>query len=613
MKANLEARKGPNRAGSQPAWWVVGDGSYVGALYGRGFYVNRLYDALCLDEPEVIEGVLGEFVRAGAGCLRTPSFQSSGFLLEQYGQRERQEEILRASSALCRHVWEKTQTPGHVAGVLGPSFAKGVSVREIERDYEMRAKALAESVDSLELYASDLAELQCAARAVAGTKLPLVVYQAWGTGDAAVEYVNWTQRTPEAQGVGFVVEGAFEGVAQWYAQNLKSLIKGPVFFLLGALGVREHWGQCLRSSGPESFSKLAKRLYAAGVQGVGGWSGAEASEIKAIANAARHTCKHRHVITQEPCSEPHVPGRSAFAKALGEGAVWSVELVPPKGADMGVFLERCQALVEGGVGFVNIPESAMAQARMGSLHAAVWIKARVPGLEPVPHYTGRDRNLIGIQGDLLGAHANGVRNVLFVTGDPPKLGSAPGATGVYDCDAVGLVDMASALNRGVGLGGAPVPGDGLELVAGAALNPMAQGTAKKKEEERLWHKMQKGAQFVVTQPVYDVKRFKEFMCGFKERYGVLPAVVMGVWPLVSLRNAEFLQNEVPGAYVPQWVVDEMKKAKGDKDEAIKRGMDVAVRIIQEAQQLDCVKGFQVSAPFNKAEVALSTIAQARGA
>lgn len=222
-------------------------------------------------------------------------------------------------------------------------------------------------------------------------------------------------------------------------------------------------------------------------------------------------------------------------------------------------------------------------------------------LEPIPHFTCRDRNLIGLQSDLLGAHISGIRNILLVTGDPPKLGNNPGASAVYDVDAIGLTHIVSRMNRGLDMGGASTQQQS-EFVVGVALNP----TAKNQELEisRFRYKKEAGCDYAITQPIYNVEAFEKFM----ETANVTGVpIIMGIWPLVSLRNAEFLKNEVPGVDVPDWVIEEMQKAGDSKDEALKRGMEIAVRTIDAAKKL--VAGFQVSAPFNKSKVAIEVLRQ----
>lgn len=272
--------------------------------------------------------------------------------------------------------------------------------------------------------------------------------------------------------------------------------------------------------------------------------------------------------------------------------------MPPTLADLDKFKVRCKELADGGVRFVNIPDGARAMARISSFQLSSYIQEHF-GLEAIPHMTCRDRNLIGLQSDLLGAHVQGIRNVLAVTGDPPKLGNNPGATAVYDVDAIGLTHIISRMNSGLDIGG-KAAGSRTEFVLGVALNP----TAKNRELEikRFRYKIEAGADYAITQPIYNLETYLQFM---EELGPVDIPVIMGIWPLVSLRNAEFLRNEVPGVDVPDWVVEEMRLAGDSKEDALKRGIEIAHKTMSEAKGV--VAGFQVSAPFNKVEVALEVI------
>ncbi|MCB0390520.1 MAG: methylenetetrahydrofolate reductase, partial [Bdellovibrionales bacterium] len=345
-------------------------------------------------------------------------------------------------------------------------------------------------------------------------------------------------------------------------------------------------------------------------------SGVHEPHVKAIANALRMAkgtvrassssvgLKNQmpvsiQALVDKPLQKVAIEERSTLGQMLANGEkVVSVEVIPPKGVDVETFLDHCQALQDGGVHFVNIPDGARAVARMSSIQLSSYVSQKF-NLEPIPHFTTRDRNLIGLQSDLLGAHVNGVRNILVVTGDPPKLGNCPGATAVYDVDAIGLTHVINRMNQGLDLGGAAF-GKPSKFLIGVALNPTASN--QELEVRRFKYKVEAGADFAITQPIYSLKAYKEFL----ELLGEIKIpIIMGIWPLVSLRNAEFLKNEVPGVDVPEWVIDEMKKANGDKDEALKRGMEIAMKTISEANGL--VAGFQVSAPFNKVDVAIDVI------
>jgi homocysteine S-methyltransferase len=393
-------------------------------------------------------------------------------------------------------------------------------------------------------------------------------------------------------------------------EELRPLTSRPIMALPNAGLPRYINDQYIYLCNPDYIGKYAKRYIQAGANIVGGHSGVYENHIKAITNAVK-MAQHAEVkttsklpasiqpITDQPTETKPLEQRSLLGEALKKGEpIISVELVPPGLNDFTKFTARCAELEAAGVRFVNIPDGARAMARISSFHLAAHVQKNFK-IEAIPHLTCRDRNLIGLQSDLLGAHISGIRNVLLVTGDPPKLGNNPGATAVYDVDAIGLTHIVSRMNRGLDIGGSATR-QPAEFVIGVALNPTARNADV--EVRRFQYKIEAGCDYAITQPIYNIESYKRFIDLVS---GPLPPIVMGIWPLVSLRNAEFLKYEVPGVDVPDWVIEEMKKAGDSKEEALKRGMDIAVRTMEEAKGL--VAGFQVSAPFNKADVAIQVI------
>src|SRR5438874_111239 len=289
--------------------------------------------------------------------------------------------------------------------------------------------------------------------------------------------------------------------------------------------------------------------------------------------------------------------RSCWGAKLARGElVTSVEIVPPKGVDPTPMLEQCRALKAAGVDAVNVPDGPRAQSRMGVLPSAILIQKEV-GIETVIHYCCRDRNLLGMLSDILGAHAAGLRNILIITGDPPKMGPYPEATAVFDIDSIGLTNLVYRLNHGLDPGNNPI-GTPTQWAIGVGVNPGAVDLDR--ELSRFAWKVDAGAEFAVTQPVFDVRQLEAFL---KRVEQFKTPIVAGVWPLISLRNAECLANEVPGVSVPEAVLQRMRKAqeKG-KEAALAEGVAIAHEMFTQVKQL--VQGVQVSAPFGRVEVAL---------
>jgi len=291
------------------------------------------------------------------------------------------------------------------------------------------------------------------------------------------------------------------------------------------------------------------------------------------------------------------PERSHFASKIAHGErVTSVEIVPPRGVDASKMLSDVAALKREGVDAVNVPDGPRAQSRMGAVMTSLLIEQQV-GIETVTHYCCRDRNLLGMLSDLLGASAMGLRNLLVITGDPPKMGPYPDATAVFDIDSIGLTNLVRNLNHGLDPGGNPI-GAPTRYAIGVGVNPAAVDPAL--ELKRFEFKVEAGAEYAITQPVFDVAQLERFL---GEIDHVRIPIIAGIWPLVSVRNAEFLANEVPGVVVPEGVITRMRRAnEKSKEHAVAEGIAIA------REMLACVKaavqGVQVSAPFGKVELAL---------
>jgi homocysteine S-methyltransferase len=293
--------------------------------------------------------------------------------------------------------------------------------------------------------------------------------------------------------------------------------------------------------------------------------------------------------------------RSKFGARLAAGEfVTSVEIVPPRGVDAAKLLTDAALLRERGVDAINVPDGPRAQSRMGAIATSVLIEQRA-GIEAVTHYACRDRNLLGMLSDLLGASALGLRNILLITGDPPKMGPYPNATAVFDIDAIGLTNLVHNLNRGLDPGGNAI-GAPTQYVIGVGVNPAALDPAL--ELRRFEYKVDAGAEYAITQPVFDVAQLERFL----ESIGhTRIPIVAGIWPLVSARNAEFLANEVPGVTVPAEVITRMRRAsEKSKEHAVAEGIAIAREML--AQVRGAVQGVQVSAPFGRVELALEVFA-----
>jgi homocysteine S-methyltransferase len=591
----------------------VFDGAMGTMLYARGIYINRSFDELNLTSPELVASVHREYIRAGSEIVETNTYGANAVKLAGYGLETKVREITRRAAEIAR---EAAGERVLVAGAIGPL---GIRIEPYGPTSVDEARALfRESVEGLveggvDLFVletfSDVAEIHEAIRAVREVSDLAVIAQMAIDINGNTLYGTSAEIIAsrlEAWGVDVVglncsvgPQAILSAIERMRAVTDRKLSAQPNAGL-----PREVDGRQMYMCSPEYMAKYAKRLIQAGVKFVGGCCGTTPEHIKLIANAVRASAPGRTHVTKFVVSErpPNVApapvaAKSRFARRVAEGKfVTSVEIVPPRGADPDKMLEGTRLLKEAGVDAVNVPDGPRAQFRMGALLVSVLIEQRV-GIETVTHYCCRDRNLLGMQSDLLGAAGIGLRNLLVITGDPPKMGPYPDATAVFDIDSIGLTNMVTKLNNGLDIGGNPI-GEPTKFFVGVGVNPAAIDLEH--EIRRFEWKVDAGAEFAVTQPVFDAEQLKRFL--ERIEHCRIP-VVAGIWPLVSYRNAEFLKNEVPGISLPDHVLDRMARAQErGKEAAQAEGLLIAREMLTEVRHL--VQGVQVSAPFGRVQLAL---------
>ena len=596
----------------------VFDGAMGTMLYAKGFSLNVCYDELVLKQPKLVQEVHAEYVRAGAEILETNTFGANPLKLGSYGLAEDTEKINRAAAELAR------AAAGGKASVVGAIGPLGVRIEPFGPTSRVEAEALfghqvkgllAGGVDGfiLETF-SDLDEIHAALAAVrAACDLPVVCQMTVGT-DGLTYYgtdpetlaKRLTEWGADVIGVNCSVgpAGVLEAVEKMVKVTDRPISGQPNAGLPRDVGDRK-----IYLASPEYMASYAKRMIEAGARFVGGCCGSTPEHIKKIRDYVASVVPRQPSVVvsraqvQAPAGVTPTPlaDKSRWGAKLARGElVTSVEIVPPKGVDATPMLEQCRALKKAGVDAVNVPDGPRAQSRMGVLPSAIMIEREV-GIETVIHYCCRDRNLLGMLSDILGAHAAGLRNILVITGDPPKMGPYPEATAVFDIDSIGLTNLVYRLNHGLDPGNNPI-GAPTRWVAGVGVNPGAIDLDR--ELSRFAWKVDAGAEFAVTQPVFDPRQLEKFLKRVEEFR--IP-VVAGVWPLVSLRNAEFLANEVPGVSVPEEILQRMKAAqeKG-KEAALAEGVAIAREMFARVKSM--VQGVQVSAPFGKVEIALEVFA-----
>jgi homocysteine S-methyltransferase len=593
---------------------VVGDGAMGTMLYARGVFLNRCFDELNVSNPELVRAVHDEYLEAGADLFETNTFGAHRLKLGPHGLDSQVRKINREGARLAR---EAARGRGVVAGSIGPlgkplqpvgtlSFAEAVEV------YREQAEGLVEGgidvfmIETMPSLDQAKAALQ-AARATAD--LPAVVsltFTEEGTtfyGDKPEDVV----RALEDLGVPVIGANCSQGPQPMLEtiQRMAAAVKSARLAAMpnaGAPALVD--GRYVYLCTPEYMASYARRFLAAGVSLVGGCCGTTPAHIKNLVRSVRMVQPAREVATVLPPTivreaPPPVPReeKSPLARKLGKGFVVSVELDPPKGADPGRIVERAQYCRENDVDAINVADGPRASARMSAQSVCVLLQSDV-GVDTILHYTCRDRNLLGIQSDLLGAYALGLRNILAITGDPPKLGDYPDATAVYDVDSIGLIRIMSHLNNGCDLAGNPI-GPPLGIHIGCGADPSKADLDK--EIRRLEAKVAAGAEYVMTQPVYDPKQIEQFLAMIRH---LQRPVLVGILPLYSHKNAEFLHNEVPGMRIPDDIRERMRKA-GSGEQAQIEGVRIAQEALLAAREQ--AQGAYVIPPFNKVELAIRCI------
>ena len=593
----------------------VFDGAMGTMLYDRGVFLNVCYDELNLRQPALISEIHRAYVKAGAEVLETNTFGATPRKLAQYGLADDTERINRAAAELARNA---SGGRAAVVGALGPLGVRiepfgETSVAEAGADFSRQVQGLLEGgVDGfiLETF-SDVDELRAAFEAVRRlTDLPVIAQMTIGT-DGRTHYgTEPSVFGPLLEAMGADVIGVNcsvgpQGILE-AVERLAPTVTRPISAQPNAGLPRDVGDRKIYMASPEYMGNYAKRIVEAGARFVGGCCGTTPEHIRAIAGFV-HSVAPRHVsaiVTPEQAAAGVDPiplaERSHYGAKLAAGQfITTVEIVPPKGVDPTPMFEQCRALKAAGVDAVNVPDGPRAQSRMGALLSGLMIEREV-GLETVVHYCCRDRNLLGMLSDLLGAAAAGLRNLLLVTGDPPKMGPYPDATAVFDIDAIGLTNLVARLNRGLDPGHNSL-GTPTRFVIGVGVNPAAPDLDR--ELRRLHWKVEAGAEFAITQPVFDLAQLDRFLKSIESFH--LP-IIGGIWPLVSLRNAEFLANEVPGVTVPDEILTRMRRAsERGREEALAQGVAIAREMLGAAR--DRLQGAQVSAPLGRVPVALEVL------
>ncbi len=596
---------------------IVFDGAMGTMLYSKGIYINRCFDELNLVDPNLVAEIHRQYIQAGADVIETNTFGTNRFKLASFGLAEKVREInIRGVQIAKEQIGSKNIFVAGSVGPLGQAIEPiGLTSRQKAKEvFQEQISALVEGGTDIIIIEtiSDFSELELAIQAAkqVTTELPIIA-------QVSFDETGRTRMGENAEGlvelgekyqlpvIGTNCSLGPQGVLD-IVKKIAPLTNIKISAQPNAGEPKNIEGRLIYLATPEYFAEYAKRLIHSGAAIVGGCCGTNPSHIRAIRNAVAALQPSKISVEKITIAEPKPvekisvkspAEKSAFGKKLSEGFAISVEMDPPRGIDPAKSLDSAKFLLENGVDVINIADGPRASARMSHMALAFLIKQRI-GIEIILHYCCRDRNLLGMQADLIGANALGLRNILIITGDPPKLGSYPFATGVFDVDSIGLTKIAHNLNNGSDLAGNKLD-EPTSLLIGVGADPGAINIDL--EVERFRRKVAAGAEYVLTQPVFKTELLEDFL---KHTTDCRIPTFVGILPLASYKNAEFLNNEVPGMSIPEPILERMRKA--DSAEAARKiGIEVAQQILRETK--DMVQGAYIIPPFNRFEVALQVM------
>jgi homocysteine S-methyltransferase len=601
---------------------ILADGAMGTVLYARGVFINRCYDELNLSDPGLILSIHEEYLQAGAEIIETNTFGANRFRLARHGLAGNVAQINAAGVKLARqavdHLREKQAGDAWVAGSVGPLGVRleplgKTGLDEAREAFIEQISALAEAgVDLLSIETmpalNEAREALAAAREVA-PHLPVMVMV------TVDDDGNCLDGSSPAQAAALLTEWGADAIGVNCSTGPATVLTAieamraatalPLVAMPNAGLPRAVEGRNIYLCSPEYMAEFTRNAITAGVQIVGGCCGTTPNHIRAMRSAMRAIDAQARVqvtgaapalITETPPAP--LNERSRIGALIAQGCfVTLVEIVPPRGISCTHEIEGARKLAQLGVHAINVPDSPRASARMSAQSLCIQIQQHT-GIETILHYTCRDRNLLSIQSDLLGASSIGLHNILCLTGDPPKLGNYPDATAVFDVDSIGLVNIVRRLNHGLDIGANSI-GASTNFTIGVAANPGMPDIEQ--ELRRFAFKVEAGAEYAITQPVFDLRLLESFL---KRIEGHRIPVIAGIWPLTSLRNAEFMKNDLRVS-MPEEIM--LRMAQADTPDAARReGILIAQEMLAAVRPF--VQGVQVSAPFGRYTAAAEVIA-----
>ena len=596
---------------------LVCDGAMGTMLYAKGVFINKSFDALNLTQPDLVAEVHADYIHAGADIIETNTFGANRIKLGSFGLADKLHAINIEGARIARRA-VGADGAAYVAGAIGPLGIRiepwgKTGVDEAREYFREQAQALAEGGVDLFILETfrDVNEIGAAIDAVrAVSDVPIVAQMTTEEDGHTLDGTPPEKFAPELERRGATILGVncavgpapmLETIERMSAVSKLHLSAQP-----NAGKPRDIEGRNIYLCSPEYMASYARRFILHNVRIVGGCCGTTPEHIRQIKAAVRGlapVAARPSAATPHPVSAVTVPPvererKSRLAHAMTRGRfVVAVELLPPRGYQADAAIERARTLKIRGVDVINIPDGQRAGARISALSMAVLIEQQA-GIETLLHYSCRDRNLLGIQSDLLGAHAMGLRNLLLITGDPGRVGDYPDATAVFDVDSIGLTNVVTRLNHGCDVGGQAI-GAPTAFHVGVSVNPAASNLDE--ELRRFDYKVSAGAEYVITRPIFDVRGFEAFR---KRIEAARLPVIAGIFPFESARHADFMANEVPGVHVPEALLKRMRAA-GEPDAALGEGIAIAREIAQELR--GSVQGVQVSTANGNIEAALAVV------
>ena len=599
---------------------LLGDGAMGTQLHARGVSFERSFDELNLTEPRIVEEIHRAYIAAGAELIETNTFGANRFKLVRHGLENRVREINVRAVKLARDAREIAGEGTFLAGSVGPIGQQlepigRISLAQAESAFREQVEGLLEGgADLLVLETfTNLPELLAAVSAARGSSdLPIVAQMTFAEDGLTLSAEEPSQVVKALEQAGVDVIGVNCGVGPQVAlqvlETMRRLTRLPLSGQPNAGLPARVEGRFFYFATPEYFATYARQAAELGIAYIGGCCGTTPAHIAAMRAALRpsHVAQPRRQeaapmsINIDLTPAEQLPPTRFAQRLLDRAFVVSVEIDPPRGLNPAKCIAGAQLIKEAGADAINIGDSPMARVRMSALSLAVMVQAQV-GIDTLIHFTSRDKNLMALQAELIGAHALGIRNIIALTGDPPRIGDYPSATGVWDVDSIGLIKVLERLNQGYDWLGTSI-GKPAAFTIACAVNPTAEDLDK--EIGRFRQKIEAGAQVAMSQPLYERETLERFFA----KTGPLPIpFLLGVLPLQSSRHAEFMHNEVPGIVVPQELRDRMRRAG---ENGIAEGLQQARELLEQTK--DLVEGVYLMPSFGRYEVVAELVRWLRG-